>query len=75
MNFDVESESEGGQKFLVDVHSQTPFLFARPSNWILKFGIWIFVKKCSDFVQTVPHWQVFIGMTRVPRKIANRAVF
>ena len=26
-----ESESEGGQKFLVDVHSPTPFLFARPS--------------------------------------------
>ena len=27
-----ESESEGGQKFLVDVHSPTPFLFARPSE-------------------------------------------
>ena len=25
-------ESEGGQKFLVDVHSPTPFLFARPSG-------------------------------------------
>jgi len=27
----VAAESEGGQKFLVDVHSPTPFLFARPS--------------------------------------------
>ena len=25
-------KSEGGQKFLVDVHSPTPFLFARPSE-------------------------------------------
>ena len=29
----------------------TSFLFARPRNWILKFGIRIFVKKCSNFVQ------------------------
>ena len=32
----------------------TPFLFARPSNWILKLGIRIFVKKCSNFVQKTP---------------------
>ena len=32
----------------------TPFLFARPSDWILKFGIRIFVKKCSNFVQKTP---------------------
>ena len=32
----------------------TPFLFARPSDWILKFGIQIFVKKCSNFVQKTP---------------------
>ena len=32
----------------------TPFLFARTSNWILKFGIRIFVKKCSNFVQKTP---------------------
>ncbi len=32
----------------------TPFLFARPSDWILKFGIRIFVKKCLSFVQKTP---------------------
>ena len=32
----------------------TPFLFARLSYWILKFGIRIFVKKCSNFVQKTP---------------------
>ncbi len=32
----------------------TPFLFARPSDWILKFEIQIFVKKCSNFVQKTP---------------------
>ena len=34
----------------------TPFLFARPSNWILKFGIRIFVKKSSDFNQKAPQF-------------------
>jgi hypothetical protein len=32
----------------------TPFLFARPSDWILKFGIRIFLKKSSNFVQKTP---------------------
>ncbi len=32
----------------------TPFLFARPSDWILIFGVRIFVKKCSNFVQKTP---------------------
>ena len=32
----------------------TPFLFARPSDWILKFGIRIFAKKCSNFLQKTP---------------------
>src|SRR3989344_364322 len=32
----------------------TPFLFARPSDWILKFGVRIFFKKCSNFVQKTP---------------------
>ena len=32
----------------------TPFLFARPSDWILKLGIRIFVKKSSNFVQKTP---------------------
>ncbi len=32
----------------------TPFLFARPSNWILKFGIRIFFKKCSNINQETP---------------------
>jgi|SRR3989344_9036491 len=29
-------------------------IFARPSDWILKFGIRIFVKKCSNFAQKTP---------------------
>ena len=33
----------------------TPFLFARPSDWILKFGIRIFLKKCSNINQKTPH--------------------
>ena len=32
----------------------TPFLFARPSDWISEFGIRIFVKECSNFVQKTP---------------------
>ena len=32
----------------------TSFLFARPSDWILKSRIRIFVKKCSNFVQKTP---------------------
>jgi hypothetical protein len=32
----------------------TPFLFARPSDWILKFVIRIFVKKCSNINQKTP---------------------
>jgi len=39
----------------------TPFLFARPSDWILKFGIRIFVKKCSNINQKTPDRQLFIG--------------
>jgi hypothetical protein len=36
----------------------TPFLFARPSNWILKFGIRIFVEKCSNINQKTPHLKI-----------------
>jgi hypothetical protein len=32
----------------------TPFLFARLIDWILKLGIRIFVKECSNFVQKTP---------------------
>jgi len=32
----------------------TPFLFARPSDWISEFKIGIFVKKSSDFNQKAP---------------------
>jgi hypothetical protein len=32
----------------------TPFLFARPSDWISEFAVWIFVKKSSDFNQKAP---------------------
>ncbi|OHA26764.1 MAG: hypothetical protein A3C06_01305 [Candidatus Taylorbacteria bacterium RIFCSPHIGHO2_02_FULL_46_13] len=34
----------------------TPFLFARPSDWISEFAVRIFVKKSSDFNQKVPHF-------------------
>jgi len=56
----LESESEGGQKFLPPI----PFLFARPSDWILKFGIRIFVKKCSNFVQKTPPIFTFCEIVR-----------
>jgi len=42
----------------------TPFLFARPSDWILKFGIRIFVKKCSNFVQKTPPIFTFCEIVR-----------
>ena len=32
----------------------TPFLFARPSDWISKLAVRIFVKKGSDFNQKAP---------------------
>ena len=32
----------------------TPFLFARPSDWISEFAVRIFVKKSSDFNQKAP---------------------
>jgi hypothetical protein len=53
----LESESEGGQKFLVDTHSPTPFLFARPSVpfWLLpreaRQSFEILLEKGSHFVQ------------------------
>ena len=37
----------------------TPFLFARPSDWILKFGIRIFVKKSSNINQKTPPRTIF----------------
>ena len=42
----------------------TPFLFARPSDWILKFEIRIFVKKCSNFVQKTPPIFTFCEIVR-----------
>ena len=42
----------------------TPFLFARPSDWILKFGIRIFVKKSSNFVQKTPPIFTFCEIVR-----------
>jgi len=32
----------------------TPFLFARPSDWISEFAVRIFIKKSSDFNQKAP---------------------
>ena len=42
----------------------TPFLFARPSDWILKFGIRIFVKKCSNINQKTPPIFTFCKIVR-----------
>ena len=55
-------ESEGGQKFLVDVHSPTPFprtrtssvrdfAFCPPERKLSKVSVRIFAEKSSDFVQ------------------------
>ncbi|OHA93687.1 MAG: hypothetical protein A2W58_03830 [Candidatus Zambryskibacteria bacterium RIFCSPHIGHO2_02_38_10.5] len=40
--------------FVCPVASRKICYGARPSDWILKFGILIFVKKCSNFVQKTP---------------------
>ena len=42
----------------------TPFLFARPSDWILKFGIRIFIKKCSNINQKTPPIFTFCKIVR-----------
>jgi hypothetical protein len=42
----------------------TPFLFARPSDWILKLRIRIFLKKCSNFVQKTPPIFTFCEIVR-----------
>ena len=50
----------------------TPFLFARPSDWILKFGIRIFVKKCSNINQKTPQAKII----KIKETIkANRSPF
>src|SRR3989344_5644237 len=41
-----------------------PFLFARPSDWILKFGVRIFVKKCSNINQKTPPIFTFCEIVR-----------
>jgi len=57
-----EAESEGGQKFLVDTHSPTPFPRTRTSSVrdfafcpherkLSKVSVRIFSEKSSDFVQ------------------------
>jgi len=43
----------------------TPFLFARPSDWILKFGIRIFVKKSSNINQKTPPIFTFCEIVRI----------
>jgi len=44
----------GGARAGKNSFPPTPFLFARPSDWISKFRIRIFVKKYSNFVQKTP---------------------
>jgi len=55
----------------------TPFLFARPSDWILKFGIRIFVKKCSSYFQYTPQSTFFIERPRGLKKhgVSNNPCF
>jgi hypothetical protein len=43
----------------------TPFLFARPSDWILKLGIRIFVKKSSNINQKTPPIFTFCEIVRI----------
>jgi len=47
---------DGGGKARAGKNSfpPTPFLFARPSDWISEFVVRIFVKKGSDFNQKAP---------------------
>ena len=42
----------------------TPFLFARPSDWVSKFGIRIFVKKSSNINQKTPPIFTFCEIVR-----------
>ncbi|PIU44180.1 MAG: hypothetical protein COS96_00325, partial [Candidatus Nealsonbacteria bacterium CG07_land_8_20_14_0_80_39_13] len=60
------AESEGGQKFLVDVHSPTPFLFARPS---VQFGARsapsVPFKKGSDFVKQMHSVRTLILLSKI----------
>jgi hypothetical protein len=52
--FSTGTKFGGGGKARAGKNSfpQTPFLFARPSfKNSSKFGVWIFLKKSSDFVQ------------------------
>ncbi|HEY4495023.1 MAG TPA: hypothetical protein VJC01_01075 [Candidatus Paceibacterota bacterium] len=44
--------------------SPTPLLFARPSDWILKFGVRIFVKKSSNINQKTPPIFTFCEIVR-----------
>jgi len=46
----------------------TPFLFARPSDWISEFAVRIFVKKSSDFNQKVP---LCAGKTIIPERVSK----
>jgi len=39
----------------VDVHSPTPFLFARPSEFFSEISVRIFAEKGSDFIQETQH--------------------
>jgi len=50
------AEKNWNRKARADKNSfpPTPFLFARPSDWILKFGIRIFLKKSSNINQKTP---------------------
>src|SRR3989344_9473913 len=42
----------------------TPFLFARPSDWISEFAVRIFVKKSSDFNQKAPFYDSIISKNK-----------
>ncbi|MBU1663585.1 hypothetical protein KKE25_03325, partial [Patescibacteria group bacterium] len=48
----------GSQSDSFGAFPPTPFLFARPSNWISEFAVRIFVKKSSDFNQKAPQFRI-----------------
>jgi len=60
------TEKNWNRKARADKNSfpPTPFLFARPSDWILKFRIRIFVKKSSNFAQKTPPIFTFCEIVR-----------
>ena len=54
----------GGARAGKNSFPPTPFLFARPSDWISEFSIWIFFEKSSNFIQKRPPIYTFCEIVR-----------